>query len=151
MTTRFVEQRSNFASRSRQLGLMLGEQTLRVLVESRRRRDVGRDLPLALIERRGNLRPGKLCQDRKQHGKDHERPNRQIGIDRQRIRPAAAFFVDCRLFGRCLRIRFDVLLRAASRSTATRRSAPPQNQPTTLDGKSHRSNLNVSSPIRSAN
>ena len=93
---------------------MLGQETLGLLIQGRGGRDVGRDLPLALVNGRGDLRPGKLLQDREQQGEDDERPDRQVRVDRHRIRSAVVLGFGRGFFRGLLGVGFDATLRVAA-------------------------------------
>ena len=54
----FFEQRPNLAGRGGQLGLVLGQRFAWLPRAGLGGRDVVRDLPLAFVQGRGNLRPG---------------------------------------------------------------------------------------------
>ena len=81
-----VQQRAHFVGRVGQLFLVLGEQKSGLLVVSLGLGDVLGDILLALFERLHDRTPGKPLQHHQQNDENHQSPNCQVGIDRQRIR-----------------------------------------------------------------
>ena len=62
IATGLFQQRPDLARRGGQLRFVLGQQPLGLFMPGRGRGDVVGDLPLAFVQGRGNLRPGKLAQ-----------------------------------------------------------------------------------------